>query len=164
MSRAFRALVLAGSALALTVSVAAAAGPFCNYPSGSNTCLTVTPVGLGVYALHVGIDIEKGSKEAQDILNAAWAKGLPALTAQLVGDDGRGTNDTALFAMPITPGWPQVGAGALSAEFDITVGSGYLNEDTDGRDELYARVTLHDYRFGLHRITVYTSGVHVGYY
>lgn len=165
MRRALGALVMAGSALALTVSVAAAAGPFCNYPSGSNTCLTINPVGLGVYTVQVGIDIEKSPQEAQDIINAARAKGLPAFTAQIVGDDGHGLNDTAQFAIPLTPGWPQAWSGGLSADFTLTVGSSYLDEDRGGdRDELYARVTLHDYRFGLHRIQVFTSDVIAAYY
>jgi hypothetical protein len=133
-------------------------GPACNYPEGSNTCLTITYQGNAVYDVHVGIDVYMSHQDAQDILNAP---GEP-FVAEIMGDDGHGPlNDQVLFEVPIATGWPAAGEGSLSAEFDKRVGQRALNED-DGRDEVYARVRLFDARTGQTRI--FTSGKITGDY
>src|SRR5687767_12928483 len=99
-------------------------GPACNYPEGSNTCLTLTYLGNDIYRVHVGFDFYIGRQAAQDILNA----GSP-IGANLVGeDDGP---DQVRATIDLT--YVQVGDGGLFAEFDTQVGSSRLNED-NGRD------------------------------
>lgn len=117
MRRAFRALVLTGSALALTASVASAKMA-CNYPpgGGSNTCLTITNLGNGIYSVLVGIDVHESAAEVQRLLNDAQAAGRPLFTALLKADDP-GSNDATLSQVPVS--WVAGGAGGLSAEFHI---------------------------------------------
>lgn len=159
MRRAFRALVLTGSALALTASVASAKMA-CNYPpgGGSNTCLTITNLGNGIYSVLVGIDVHESAAEVQRLLNDAQAAGRPLFTALLKADDP-GSNDATLSQVPVS--WVAGGAGGLSAEFYMLVGSTLLNEDNSWRDkddEEYALVMMYDKGFpGGYRI--FQSGV-----
>jgi hypothetical protein len=173
MMGALGALVIAGSALAMTASTAAAEdehGPACNYPTGSNTCLWIAPVqgNLGSYAVRVGIDIEKSKTVGDAILAAASAKGEPAFRAEIVGDDGNCETSTVIIKsvdVPFDDNGPQAEDNVLSAGFLIkSVPASRLNEDPNDRDELCARVTLYDYRFGLERKDTFTSGKIVGDY
>jgi hypothetical protein len=114
-------------------------GPACNYPPGSNTCLTITYLAYNDYSVHVGIDVHMSRYDAQLLINAT--NGSP-LIAYLMGDDGQGPLNPKLFRIPQT--WTAAGDGGLSAEFDARVDALHLNEDPngDGRDELYALVVL----------------------
>ena len=141
----------------LNIPIGQVWGPICNYPPGSNTCLTLKYLGNAVFSVHVGIDVDMSRQDAQDIINAP---GEP-FVAHIMGDDGHGPlHDQVLFAVPMTAGWPVAGEGSLSAEFDETVAHWKLNDDSDGRDEVYARVKLFDSRTGQTRI--FTSGKIVG--
>ena len=66
------ALLLVGSAVALTEAAALmeVPGPACNYPWGSNTCLSITRLGNGIWGVLVGIDVNMSRQQAQAILNA----------------------------------------------------------------------------------------------
>jgi hypothetical protein len=157
---AFGALVLAASALALTAS-AASATMACHYPEGSNTCLTIEPLGNRYYAVKIGIDIYMTRQEAEALITWArycWPQPCGLFSARLWGEDPGG--DPGLFTVPVS--WVAAWEGGLSAEFDLTVYSSRLNEDTDGRDEIYASVDMTDYRTG--QRLWFTSGLVVGYY
>ena len=90
-----------GSVLALTAS-AASADMACNYPPGSNTCLTIEPVPGGWYArqawhrhklqVRTGVPI---LPRRPDLIAAAQAAGQPVFTVQIWGEDGR--DDHRLF-------------------------------------------------------------------
>ena len=154
------ALVIALSALALTAS-AASATMACNYPPGSNTCLTIESLGNRWYAVKIGIDIYMTRQEAQALIDWArvcWPQPCGLFTTRLFGDDSGG--DPYLLTVPMS--WVAAGEGGLSAEFDLVVYSTRLNEDTDGRDELYAMVRMTDYDTGTS--WAFTSGLVVGYY
>jgi hypothetical protein len=144
------ALMLAGSVLALTAS-AASADMACHYPPGSNTCLTIEPVPSGWYAIKLGIDINYLYSPAYlyfsaalDLIAAAQAAGQPVFNVQIWGEDGSyddrqfDLRDCSATAYP----------GALYGECYAEVPPSALNEDTEGRDELYAQVRLIDCRSG----------------
>ena len=149
------ALMIAASAVAVTAS-AVSATMACNFPpqGGSNTCLTIEPLGNDIYIIHVGIDVEMSRQDAQTLINANY--GVPFGTLIMAHDHDRTSDDTAsLFEVPTT--WVVAGDGGLSAEFNLQVGSDALDEDKDGRDEVYARVILYDTRYPQPRI--FESGI-----
>lgn len=142
------ALMLAGSVLALTAS-AASADMACNYPPGSNTCLTIEPVPGGWYAVKLGIDITYRYSpaylfypDALDLIAAAHAAGQPVFTVQIWGEDGR--DDHRLFDLRDCSATAY--SNALYGECYAEVPPSALNEDADGRDELFAKVSLIDCR------------------
>jgi hypothetical protein len=143
---ALGALVIAGSALALTAAAAAAADPHCNYPYGSNTCLTLEDQGGGIYNTRVGIDIRMSQEEAQYLIDVNG--GAPFGVEVLAHDHDDPADDTSgLFEIGDEPDdLYQVSAGAngLSGNFEEKVSCLIFNEDNDGPDEVVARVTLYD--------------------
>jgi hypothetical protein len=157
--------VIAASALAVTAS-AVSAIQACHSPpeGGSNTCLTLEPLGNGVCSVLVGIDVDMSQQYAQAIIDhyqvnggVHWAFG-PVLMAH---DHDNPQDDTSgLAEVFLTAGWPVAWESGLSAEFSTVVGSHVLNEDTDGRDEVYARVELHDPFSGISRR--FRSGIITG--
>jgi hypothetical protein len=152
------ALLLAASAVAVTAS-AASAQMACHWPpeGGSNTCLTIVALGNDVYSIHVGIDVHMSQQEAQAIIDANGGAPFGAL---IMADD-EGYDTTSMFEVPAT--WVVAGEGGLSAEFDLQVGSDALNEDKDGRDEVYARVILYDPRY-YPTPRIFESGQIAGYW
>jgi hypothetical protein len=148
------ALMIVGSALALTASAAAAAQA-CNPVLGSNTCLTIEFQGSNVYRVLVGIDVYMRQDEAQDII-ALTPGGNPFFVAIMDDDGGGPLSDRVLFPVPIAPGWPRAGEVGLSAEFETLVSGSQLNGDNDS-DEVYARVVLFDPRD--RQTYILTSGV-----
>ena len=120
----------------------------CRPLSGSNVCLTITDVGGGVYSVHVGIDVSMSRSAAQTIINQPGQ----AFYADLIGDDP--SYDNALTPIPLT--YETFGDEGLSAEFDGFVSGSTLNEDWEGRDEVYARVRLFDTRYNSPR--TFTTG------
>ena len=90
-----------GASWPLTAS-AASADMACNYPPGSNTCLTIEPVPGGWRCVKLGIDINYRYApaylfypDALDLIAAAQAAGQPVFTVQIWGEDGR--DDHRLF-------------------------------------------------------------------
>jgi hypothetical protein len=131
-------------------------GPACNYPEGSNTCLTIkweypSPSG-SVFSVYVGIDISMTRQEAEKHIR--WMEGSP-LIAYLVGDDGKGLLDEIRINIPKIS--TRATDDGLSAEFYALVPEPVLNEDkmNEGLDEVYALVELVEPR-GKRR---FTSGV-----
>jgi hypothetical protein len=159
------ALMLAGSVVALTASTASAEMR-CNYPPGSNTCLTIEPY-VYHWLVRVGIDIFNiyniYGQSAFDVIAAHNAVGQSPFVVRIRGDDGPGF-DPILFTIPLTAtaSW----GGILSGEGYVVVPSSALNEDTNGGDELYAEVILQDcsdfYRIGCYYVQWFYSGVIVG--
>jgi hypothetical protein len=149
------ALILAGSALALAeAATVPAPGPACNYPPGSNTCLTIEYLGNDIWSVLVGIDVYMSHQEAQAIVNAGGELFVAVIMAN--DHDDPADDTSGLFEVPRTEIW--VWDGGLSASFYIEVGSAALNEDRDHwLDEVCARVWLHDNLRG--RTDIFHSGV-----
>ena len=154
------ALMLVGSAVALTeAATLPMPGPACNYPSGSNTCLTIRYLGNGIYSVLVGIDVHMSRQEAQSIVNAGGELFVAVIMAN---DHPNPAHDTTgLFEVPRTE--MGVWEGGLYASFYLEVGSSALNEDHDRwLDEVCARVWLHDNLRG--RTHTFHSGIILGYW
>jgi hypothetical protein len=114
-------------------------GPACNYPEGSNTCLTIQHRYESVYAVYVGIDISMTRQQAENHIRRM--EGSPLL-AYLMGDDGKGPLDEIRVHIPKKS--TVATDDGLSAEFYIEVGAEAFNEDkmNEGLDEVYAMVEL----------------------
>jgi hypothetical protein len=146
--RAAKTTAALGIALGASLGAADAASAagvnnqVCTGNSNHVICLGIWDMGNNTYAVHVGIDVSMTQAQAQQYVDQPGQ----ALTASLMGDD---VFDNALFAIPQT--YEVAGGDGLSAEFDILVGSGSLNEDWDGQDELYAKVKLYNASSGTYR-------------
>jgi hypothetical protein len=161
---ALGALVIAGSALAVTASTAAATQACAQPREGrANTCLTITRTNdvRGHCDILIGIDIEMPRQDAQDLINASG--GNPFGTVIMANDHDDPYRDTAsLFAVPLRATWPRAGDGGLSAEFYTHVSYRLLDEDNPGSDEVYARIALYDPRYPTPHL--YHSGIISGNY
>jgi hypothetical protein len=124
---------------ALTVSAAqASAERTCSGSTRVDICLWIRHIGGDQYNVHVGFDYKIGRLDAEAIMAQP---GDPA-DAWIMGDDT--FFDNAEFRVPI-----QVAVASdlgLSIDFDINVPYAALDEDSDGADELYARVRVFDNR------------------
>ncbi|MCK2215216.1 hypothetical protein MF672_015680 [Actinomadura sp. ATCC 31491] len=115
----------------------------CTGATKSNVCLTITDLGSGVVRVDIGIDYHISLEDARAILAPP---GDPFM-AKMFGDDP--SFDNFLFWVDLDPA--QLGASAengLSAGFSRTVPRSWLNEDWEGRDEVYGQVVLEDPRTG----------------
>ena len=156
------ALLLAASVVALPAA-ADAADPHCNYPYGSNTCLTLEDQGGGISNIRVGIDIYMSQSEAQYLYDVNG--GTPFGVELLAHDHNDPADDTSGLVEITTDDLYQVSVGAngLFGTFAKQVSCHLFNEDTDGRDELVARVTLYDPRYP-GGFAQFHSGIIVGYF
>ena len=158
------ALVIAGSALAVTASTASATQACAQPREGrANTCLTIarSTTVRGHCSILVGIDIKMRQQDAQNLINDAG--GNPFGTVIMANDHDDPYRDTAsVFEVPLRATWPRAGEGGLSAEFYTEVSYRLLDEDKPGSDEVYARVALHDPRYPTPRL--YHSGIISGNY
>ena len=76
----------------------------------------------------------------------------PDVRAVLFGDDGGGSKDDEIRHLWVGPGWPIAQSyGVSAALFAQTIHDSDLDEDPDGSDELYARVSYWDCHTGLRR-------------
>ncbi len=139
-------VLVAFGVMAVSASVASAEGT-CSSGTRHVICYSITPVGGDQYDVHVGVDINIGRLDAEAIL----AQPGDPVDAWAMGDDWF---DNAEFRIPLS--WVAAGDHGLSAEFDIRVPYAALDEDSDGGDELYARVRLFDTRTST---KTFTSGV-----
>jgi len=140
---------------AVTVTAhAASAATTCKSQVGSVNCFSVDAVGNNDYRVHFGIDVDMSRQDAQTFIDHPGEE----FSAKLFGDDP--VWDNALKNVPVT--WSAAWDGGLSAEFDVVVDGAVLDEDSDGRDELYGRVRLWDPRTNTTR-TFYTN-VLTGHY
>ena len=133
---ALAGLAIVPGAIMLTGSAASADGPACHYDSQRNACLWITETwpGSGEYAVHIGIDVYMSQQQAQDIIDRGGT-----LSAKVMGDDP--SYDDLLFHLDVM----SMGAvpHGLSAEFRTSrVPGSWLDEDWEGRDEVYATVVL----------------------
>jgi hypothetical protein len=140
----FGAIMLAALGMMTVMSGAALADAGCSSGSKHVICFSIVPAGGDQYDVHVGIDIKMSRADAQAIIDQV---GDPA-DAWAMGDDWF---DNAEFNIPLT--WAAAGPDGFSAEFDIRVPYAALDEDSDGGDELYARVRLFDQRHGTRTFT-----------
>ena len=145
------AVAIAFGAVAATAS-AASAEQTCKVAPGYVNCFSITPMENNDYAVHLGIDVHMSRQDAQNIIDAPGEE----FSAKVFGDDWNW--DNALFNVPVT--WSAAGDSGLSAEFDIVVDGSTLDEDWEGTDELYGRITLFDPRGGEDR--TFTTNVLTG--
>jgi len=143
------ALMIAGSALALTAAAVAAmelSDPHCDYPYGSNMCLSFGDEGGGIYNARVGIDIYMSQAEAQRIFDATG--GAPFGVEIIAHDQDDPADDTSgleeIGDEPDDLYQVSVGPNGLYGQFEEKIACRILNEDNDGRDEVVAQVTLYD--------------------
>jgi len=150
--RARRILTAAGAVLATGVTLAATNSPalawslptVCSGQQAANACLSGYTPGNHMIQVHVGIDVYMSRQDADAIL----AQPGNAFSARMWGADP--SFDDWLDA-PLTLTWEASWDGGISAEFDTLVPAWKLDEDDsffDNKDDLFARVTLHDFRFG----------------
>lgn len=131
-------LLVAFSVIAVSATAASAERTCSGSPGRYDICFYITPTGTGLYDVHVGIDIFIGRLDAEAIL----AQPGDPVDAWAMGDDP--FFDNAEFRIPLS--WVAAGDHGLSAEFDLRVPYAALDEDSDGGDELFARVRLFDNR------------------
>lgn len=131
-----------GVAVMLTATPASA-DQRCNTTRISNVCLTIQHGGNSIYDVTLGIDVHMSRADAQEIINAP---GDPFTGTVYGADDG----EEALFTIDIT-NLVATDEFGLSGEGFVTVGGSLLNEDRDGRDEVFGRIVLVDSRTGRER-------------
>jgi hypothetical protein len=130
-------MLVALGAITVSASVASAERT-CSGSTRVDICFWVTPLGGDQYNVHVGFDFKIGRLDAEAIMAQP---GDPA-DAWVMGSDT--FFDNAEFRVPI-----QLAVASdlgLSIDFDINVPYAALDEDSDGADELYARVRVFDNR------------------
>jgi hypothetical protein len=114
----------------LTCKSGVTSSPRYNY----NVCFSITPSN-GVYRLHVGIDVTGMSASQAATIMAAPGNNF---SAYLIGDDPSFDNSIR----PIALTWEANGDNGVGAELDYGANYYDVDEDWEGRDELYARVKL----------------------
>ena len=148
------ALAIAIASL-VAAAVPASASPLdnhCNFDRSSNSCLRFTgSTSFFHWDAHVGIDVHMPEQYGREIL-ACGAD----FRASLWGEDGN--TDQFIRNLQLKPGWPAGGTGGIAAEF-ITrlLRPAEMNEDTNGEDELYVRITFYDCHTGVTR--PFTTGI-----
>jgi hypothetical protein len=125
----------------------------CNYDFVNfNACLHFEGTGqVNFLTARIGLDVFESQFDAQqDVLTAprAW----------LYGHDRNG-NVRLIREVPLSPGWPAVGANGFGAEWSETFYRGNLNTNTNGDDAIYAMLVYYHQNQGAW-ITRYTGTVH----
>lgn len=131
------AVVLVALGLVTASAAVASADSTCTGGTRADICLWIRPIGGDMYNVHVGFDYKIGLLDAQAII----AQPGDPVDAWAMGDDWF---DNAEFNVPA-----QVVTASdlgLSVDFDINVPYAALDEDSDGGDELFARVRVFDNR------------------
>lgn len=124
----------------------------CSYDHVSyNACLDFEDVGEpGKLDAHVGLDSFMSEYAARDLI----AHGGD-FRASLWADDD---HDQFIADLTLEPGWPTAGAGGLGVAFDgAGLSRSVLNEDADGEDEIYAKISYFDHRRG--KRVLFSTGV-----
>jgi hypothetical protein len=134
--------LVAGASLA-TADAASAAGGLHEQVCGGQAnrytvCLYITDDPQSPYShyykVHVGIDVRMSQQDAQNIIDGGGAINARMYGADAVFDDN---------LQGVTRSWVSAWEGGLSAEFDRSISGGVLDEDPEGVDEVYARVSLY---------------------
>jgi hypothetical protein len=128
---------------ALTVTAtAASASETCrsDRSAGDFNCFSID--GFAFPNIRIGINITMSPQDAQAILDCPGQQ----LTAALWGSDT--FSDDFLTSVPLGNAFVYAGPDTsyLGAEFTTTVDAKVLDEDWDGTDEVYGRVSMHDCR------------------
>ena len=139
----------------VAAAVPASAAPFhnhCNFDRFSNSCLRFEgSTAFFNWDAHVGIDVHMPEQYGREILACG-----PDFRASLWGDDGN--TDQFIRNLQLKPGWPVAGTGGISAEFfGQLLRPSEMNEDTNGEDELYVRISFDDCHTGDTR--PFTTGI-----
>jgi hypothetical protein len=119
-----------------------AGGPAEAAPFISTYLHPIQDYGDGWCRVRVGVDIQMSETDAISFLNHPGQEA----TARLWGDDPY--FDDGLDSLPVAYLWPQAWAGGYSVEYQLYIGCGFLDEDGDGGDEIYAQITFDDFRTG----------------
>jgi len=132
-------VVVAGVATAGAASAGRLHEQTCVGQAGRYTiCLYITDDPQSPYShsykIHVGIDVNMSRADAQNIID-----GGGTITARMYGSDS--FFDDNLIG--VTRSWVSAWDGGLSAEFDRSVNGSVLDEDPEGEDEVFARVSLY---------------------
>jgi hypothetical protein len=102
-----------------------------------HACLTAASTSiLNEYKITAGLDSFMPQWYAQQIID-----GGGTFWAHLYADDP-GSNDTHVAEMPLA--WVSAGPEGLGQEHVIWLGCSKLNEDKDGKDEIYADISWFD--------------------
>jgi hypothetical protein len=135
-----------GAIAALTVGTAVA-GAADRAEAGGFISVYLHPIqeiGGQLCSARVGVDVNMSESDAREFI----AHPGDEATVKLMADDP--IWDNAIIALPTdAPTWPQTWAGGYSVEFTRIFSCHFLNEDWEGQDEIYARVTFNDFRTGV---------------
>ncbi|GIE28118.1 hypothetical protein Ait01nite_011630 [Actinoplanes italicus] len=126
-----------GSAVIATPAQAAQLAQACTRPTVAyHACLTVESTSVfNEYKITAGLDSFMSQQYAGEVVAGG------AFTANLYADDPGGS-DRLIASIPLA--WVGAGAEGLGQEHAIWMSCRYLNEDTDGKDELYAHISWFD--------------------
>jgi hypothetical protein len=125
----------------------------CNYDYISfNACLHFeSGSGLDLLTARAGLDSFMPERAAQEIIDYG-----ADVRASLWADDG--ANDHYLADLALMPRWPAAWSGGLGVDtFATDLQRSLLNEDADGDDELYARISY--YNVHTHTRMTFDTGV-----
>lgn len=132
---------------AVVLAIVAGASFVAVNPAGAEPFITVYLHPIRAYDdgwcfIRVGVDIQMSEADAISFLDHPGEEA----TARLWGDDPY--SDDRLDPLSVDRGWPRTWAGGYSVEYSLWIGCGFLDEDGDGRDEIYAQITFDDFRTG----------------
>ena len=146
--------VVLGLLLATTIGTAGAASAA---PIGQQTCRGDSHYTICLYItddwqygrphyfkVHVGLDVTMTQQDAQNVID-----GGGTFTSRIWGSDT--FVDDNIQGVTLTSAWAQ--PNGLSVEWDRSIWGGYLDEDPEGVDEVYAKATVYDPRFGNRNFT-----------
>jgi hypothetical protein len=127
-------------------------GPWtCEWTHGVSTaCLKFDYNGFLWYSVNWYLDVELPAQYAREI--ADCDPNIWKWKSELWGDDGGPGKDDLITTSIARPGFPIAGPDYVHAEFtNPAVHSTQLDEDTDGRDELYGVLSFVDCHNGITR-------------
>jgi hypothetical protein len=114
-----------------------------------HACLTAESTSVfNEYKITAGLDSFMSEQYAREVVAGG------AYRAWLYADDP-GSNDRRIAEIPVM--WAAAGSTGLGQEHAIWLNCRYLNEDTDGTDELYAEISWFDPHNG--QWTTHRTGV-----
>jgi hypothetical protein len=109
--------------------------------AGLGSAMVAAPAQAAVLAqacspMTAGLDSYMSQQYAQEVIDRGGS-----YLARLYADDS-GSNDVLLATIPLS--WAAAGAAGLGQEHVIWLGCSKLNEDKDGKDEIYADISWFD--------------------
>jgi hypothetical protein len=127
-----------GSAMVAAPAQAAVLAQACSPMTVTHhACLTAAGTSvLNEYKITAGLDSYMSQQYAQEVIDRGGS-----YLARLYADDS-GSNDVLLATIPLS--WAAAGSAGLGQEHVIWLGCSKLNEDKDGKDEIYADISWFD--------------------